>query len=140
MTRGEKLQRFIDHLGLSKLGFAKSIGVSSTVINGIVNDSNNAGHKVLAAIKRAYPEFNLDWLLNSQGEMLLPVDVKKQDNSYLQDYLEKLEAQFERLLNQLETKDRQIEKLMDLLGKLDLGESMPWELVRELHQRMAAAA
>ena len=42
---------------------------------------------------------------------------------YLQDYLQKLESQFaemkEMFSSQIAVKDRQIEKLMDLLGKLD---------------------
>jgi transcriptional regulator with XRE-family HTH domain len=47
-------------------------------------------------------------------------------SAYLMEHLTNLEEQFQRLLTQLDTKDkqlevkdRQIEKLMDLLGKLD---------------------
>ena len=38
-------------------------------------------------------------------------------SNYLIEHLTALEEQFKRVLNQLEVKDRQIEKLMDLLGK-----------------------
>lgn len=117
MTKGEKLMKFIDYLNMSKSSFATSIGVSSTVINGIVSDTHNAGHKVLAGIGRKYPDFNMDWYLSDKGEMLLSSEPKPMDKDYLQDYLLKLEDQFKRLLSQLEVKDRQIEKLMDLLGK-----------------------
>jgi succinate dehydrogenase flavin-adding protein (antitoxin of CptAB toxin-antitoxin module) len=39
------------------------------------------------------------------------------NSNYLLEHLTALEDQFKRLLNQLDVKDRQIEKLMDLLGK-----------------------
>lgn len=137
MTKGEKLMKFIDYLKMSKNSFAASIGVSSTVINGIVNDSNNAGHKVLTGITQTYPEFNLDWYLNDKGEMIISKEIKSLDRDYLQDYLEKLEEQFKRLLGQLEVKDRQIEKLMDLLGKPEPATVMSREIIAHPATRFA---
>ncbi|PWJ53914.1 hypothetical protein CLV98_12030 [Dyadobacter jejuensis] len=45
--------------------------------------------------------------------------VNTSSTDYLLEHLTSLEEQFKRLLNQLDVKDRQIEKLMDLLGKLE---------------------
>lgn len=82
------------------------------------------------------------WLMKGEGDMFvqptIPVALNTAPDQYLQDHVKQLEQSFERLASQLETKDRQIEKLLDLLGKLDLGENLPWDLVRQLHQKMAA--
>jgi hypothetical protein len=51
------------------------------------------------------------WKNNTKEEGL------SHDSNYLMEHLTNLEEQFKRLLNQLDVKDRQIEKLMDLLGK-----------------------
>ncbi len=48
-----------------------------------------------------------------------PISEIPNESNYLLDHLTNLEEQFKRLLNQLDVKDRQIEKLMDLLGKLE---------------------
>lgn len=137
-----RLKDLIHALRITNNAFAKSIGRSSTTVQQIVTGRSKPGFELLELIMDTYPNVNPVWLLKGHGEMFLEgtADVVKEDSdsSYLTSYLEKLEEQFKRLMNQLETKDRQIEKLMDLLGKLDLGEKTHWELVRELHQRMAA--
>ncbi|TDB69076.1 helix-turn-helix domain-containing protein [Arundinibacter roseus] len=118
MTTGERFKIMLESMSLSKYAFANKIGVSSTVINGIVNNQNNPGHKVLTGIQKNFPEINTGWLLTGEGDMkAAPEKITERD--YLLEHLIKLEDQFNRLLNQLDTKDRQIEKLMDLLGKLE---------------------
>ena len=121
MTTGERFKKFLDDIGLSKNGLAIKIGVSSTVINGIVKDTNNPGHKVLMAIKEKYPNYNTDWLITGTGRM--KEVTKLPDNDYLMVFLKKLEEDFKQQLaikdQQIAMKDQQINKFLDLLGKLE---------------------
>ncbi|GLU54483.1 hypothetical protein Dfri01_39440 [Dyadobacter frigoris] len=129
MTTGERVSRVLEDLNLSNLAFAQRLGVSSTVINGIVKDTNNPGHKVLTAFKREFPQYNIDWVLNGIGEMKNPVTAMGTD--YLQVYLVRLEEQFKALRDQLavkdsqmQTKDHQIENLQEML-KMAMGKLRP---------------
>lgn len=130
MTTGQRFKQVLEDVGLTNNGFATKVGVSSTVINGIVNDTNKPGNKVLTAMSEVFPQYNTDWILTGQGPM------KKQFQSsgdYLQEHLRNLEKQFaemrEMFSTELSVKNRQIEKLMDLLGKLDVGENTTCKIV-----------
>lgn len=118
MTTGERFKQVLDDIGITNNGFATKIGVSSTVINGIVGNTNKPGSKVLMALIEVYPQYNIDWILTGNGGM------KKStydSGGYLQEHLRNLEKQFaemkEIFSTELAVKNRQIEKLMDLLGK-----------------------
>lgn len=121
MTTGQRFKQVLEDLGLTNNGFAVKIGVSSTVINGIVNDTNKPGSKVLMAMKEVFPQYNSDWILNGDGYMKKAVS---EPGDYLQEHLRKLEESFQRLSQQIEVKDqqiaakdRQIEMLISQLGK-----------------------
>jgi len=145
MNSGERFKLMLDDLKLSKNAFAGTLGVSSTVINGIVSNLHAPGLKVLKAIQNTYPQYNTDWLSTGKGEMKnAKIEGQISSRDYLQEYLVRLENQFKSLIDQLEvkdkqieTKDRQIERLMDLLGKLSLGEDITCP-VYELNYRSAA--
>lgn len=124
----ERIGELVRALKISNNAFSKSIGKSASAVNFIIDGRSKPSYDVLEAICEIYPEVNPSWLLVGEGEMWKAGEaaaVVPPDN-YLQSYLEKLEEQFKRVMNQLETKDRQIEKLMDLLGKLNLGGNTPW--------------
>lgn len=146
MTTGERFSKVLEDLGLSNLAFAQRLGVSSTVINGIVKDLNNPGHKVLSAFKREFPQYNIDWVLNEIGEMKNPVAALGTD--YLQVYLVRLEEQFKALRDQLavkdsqmQTKDHQIQNLQEMLkmamGKLEPATVMSREIITHPATRLA---
>ena len=66
----ERLLEFIEYLGIKKNAFEQTIGVS----NGFVNNTNDRITKrSLDSIKSAYPQLNIDWLINGRGEMILDV-------------------------------------------------------------------
>lgn len=108
-TVGQRTQQLISHLGLTKNGFAQKIGVSSTVINGIVKDSHKPGSKVLDAIKREYPDVSTDWLLTGDGNM---IGTTKKSNDFGYAVIERLELELSELRQvfsqQLTNKDQQI--------------------------------
>lgn len=129
MKTGERFSKMLEDVGLSKNAFAQKLGVSSTVINGIVNDTNNPGHKVLTAIKTTFPQYNTSWLLTGDGEMKNVAPTTSID--YLQVYLVRLEEQFKALRDQLavkdsqmQSKDHQIENLQEML-KMAMGKLRP---------------
>lgn len=134
-----RISKLIAALKMSNNAFAKSLQKTSTTINQIVLGRNKPSYDVLEAICEVY-NVNPAWLMRNEGEMFVQpsAPAAPAPDQYLQDVIKQLEQSFDKLAVQLETKDRQIEKLLDLLGKLDLGEKMPWELVRQIHQKMAA--
>ncbi|MCE7061227.1 helix-turn-helix domain-containing protein [Dyadobacter sp. CY343] len=129
----ERIASVIKTLNMSNNAFAKSINKSSSAVNFMVEGRSKPSFDVLEAILEKYPQISPAWLVTGEGDMSKESSTSKVVNdSYLQDYLQKLEEQFKRVMNQLETKDRQIEKLMDLLGKLDLSENLPCLVLNSL--------
>lgn len=68
MSVKERIIEFIDFKGVSKRGFAASIGKSNSYVNNIVSSIST---DVISVIKENYPELNIDWLITGEGEMLL---------------------------------------------------------------------
>lgn len=125
---GERIKTLIFKTNKNQSSFASSIGVSHTAIGKIVKGGTKPGYAIIDAILKAYPQVNRDWLLEGKGEMFIEtISPDSSPDNYLQEHLRNLEKQFaemrEMFSSQMATKDKQIEKLMDLLGKLDVGEN-----------------
>lgn len=123
-TIGERIKMIIELEKLNENSFSRRIGKSYTAIAKIVKGESKPGFEIIEAVLVEFPNINSDWLIHGTGQMTK--DGQKESSKpgdYLQDYLQKLEAQFaemrEMFSSQIAVKDRQIEKLMDLLGKLD---------------------
>ncbi len=122
---GSRIKELIFKMNLNQTSFAKSVGVSQNAIFKTVTGNTTPRLALIDSILKVYPQVNRDWLLEGEGEMFLnaPVADTPTPDGYLQEHLIKLEKQFaemaEMFRNQLAVKDRQIEKLMDLLGKLN---------------------
>lgn len=67
MSVQERLLEFLKYKHISKLAFASSIGRSPSYVTNIVNTIGPESRKV---IEIAYPDLNMTWLLEGQGEML----------------------------------------------------------------------
>jgi len=68
-------QRFkvvIDALGLTRNKFAKELDMASTQIYSVINGRNAPSHKMYAAIVKAFPNVNINYLLVESGEPLKP--------------------------------------------------------------------
>ncbi|KAB7728049.1 hypothetical protein F5984_20050 [Rudanella paleaurantiibacter] len=118
-TSGQRTMLLIESLGLTKNGFAQQIGVSSTVINGIVKDEHKPGPKVLEGIKARYPQVSTDWLLSGTGDML----TKNGDSASFGDQvIERFEVEMKNLremfTQQLSAKDNQIAGLQRTIDAL----------------------
>jgi hypothetical protein len=66
-TVKERLKEFILYKRITVQKFEKSIGVGNSFVNSIV--SGIGGDKLYRIIKE-YPELNIDWLLNEEGDMI----------------------------------------------------------------------
>lgn len=64
----QRLKEFILHKQITVQNFEKSIGVKNSFVNSIV--SGIGGDKLYRIIK-VYPELNIDWLLEGNGNMLV---------------------------------------------------------------------
>ena len=63
----ERLNQYLDAKRYTKTDFGKAIGVSSAYVSSIRQDISN---DKIAAIRKAFPDLNTDWLLYGEGEML----------------------------------------------------------------------
>ena len=106
----------------SQTMFASQIGLQRSALSAAINGNklyltNNLFMKVCAA----YPDtFSLDYLLTGEGSLLLnPENEKPEPNVSINDKLiGMLKSQLDLLREQLQAKDRHIEKLLDELREL----------------------
>lgn len=122
-TVNERFQSLIKVLGMNVYSFSKSVGKSHTSIQNIVESRSKPGFEILELVLKTYPTLSRDWLIMGEGEMFKATE-KRPTNSnveYLQVYLKDLEDKFNRLIDQYDVKDRQIEGMQRtidvLLGK-----------------------
>lgn len=143
-----RIKELIFKLQLNQTSFAKSVGVSHTAIFKTVSGETQPRFSLLEAILKAYPNINKSWLLDGEGEMFVNTKSQATEGAYLQEHLLKLEKQFaemaEMFRNQLAVKDRQIEKLMELLGKpecvIETGVERKHLFTAELQEKVLATA
>ncbi|ASF44206.1 transcriptional regulator [Capnocytophaga endodontalis] len=62
----ERILKFIDYKGISKLSFYREVGLS----NGFLDKNKSVGTDNLVKILKSYPEIEPLWLLLGEGEML----------------------------------------------------------------------
>lgn len=71
LTGQNKINLILDHVGIKAPTFAKHIGVKYQRILDIQNGKvKNISAEVASRIIDAYPQFNIEWLLTGEGEML----------------------------------------------------------------------
>ena len=71
LTGQNQLPLILDHVGIKAPTFAKHIGVKYQRILDIQNGKvKNISAEVASRIIDAYPQFNIEWLLTGEGEML----------------------------------------------------------------------
>lgn len=106
----EVISLILKELGIKAPTFANNIGLKYQRILDIQSGKTKKVSTIVAdAIIEKYPQFNRTWLLTGEGDMLsadAPASTGSGDRSVI-----------ERLLSQLEEKDRQIAALIELLKK-----------------------
>lgn len=71
LTGQNKINLILNHVGIKAPTFAKHIGVKYQRILDIQNGKvKNISAEVASRIIDAYPQFNIEWLLTGEGEML----------------------------------------------------------------------
>lgn len=71
LTGQNKINLILDHVGIKAPTFAKHVGVKYQRILDIQNGKvKNISAEVASRIIDVYPQFNIEWLLTGEGEML----------------------------------------------------------------------
>lgn len=117
----DRLNAFIEHLGVSTSAFEKKCGLSNGYVR---NFKGNLGGKKLEDILNAFPQLNREWLLFGNGSMLSdsenqlenPMEEKPEDDSMVHKLLLIVESQrkdIETLIQLIREKDAKIADLME---------------------------
>lgn len=69
-TTGKRLKHLRIQKGLDVEGFAKVLGVKASAVYGLEKDANKPSFETIANLTTAFPDLNLDWLINGTGPML----------------------------------------------------------------------
>jgi len=113
MTIGQRVEIFINNLNIRQLDFAAKIGCSPSYLSQIIQGKKGrgVGIEMVSSILKAYPELNPKWLIEGLGDMYL---ANGKENTNENDMMLLKENEF--LKKQLEEKDKQISKLLNLLS------------------------
>lgn len=88
-----RLKLLIKTVGLNSTTFSEEIGLTNNVtILRIVKKGNSPSYKVICMIKSRYPNLDLNWFLNNDGEMWLDKNIweKEEDESEENEQLDRL--------------------------------------------------
>ncbi|MEC5394254.1 helix-turn-helix domain-containing protein [Bergeyella sp. RCAD1439] len=72
MSLNERVTQIIAYSGLSASVFADTIEVPRATISHIASGRNKPSLDFLMKVKEQFPEIGWDWLINGEGDMLLP--------------------------------------------------------------------
>jgi transcriptional regulator with XRE-family HTH domain len=67
----DRIIALMRHMGMSQKNFAEEICISPGTLSSIFSGRNNASLNTLNNIHERFPEVNMDWLLNGNGEMFV---------------------------------------------------------------------
>lgn len=113
LTVGERLDLFIQSLGLGRYQFEMKCGLSQ----GYVNNIRNSPHPdKLKRIANVYPELNIEWLMIGRGEMLH----SKESGLYkmVEAHHKMVEAKMEIEQNKRNALEERLQEITRLLNKL----------------------
>ena len=67
----DRISALMRHMGMSQKNFAEEICISPGTLSSIFSGRNNASLNTLNNIHERFPEVNMDWLMNGNGEMFV---------------------------------------------------------------------
>lgn len=70
MKTAERIDIFINKLGLSRVDFCKSVSYSYTSLSSALQRQSDIGEDLLVKIKNKYKTLSLNWLILGEGEMI----------------------------------------------------------------------
>ena len=112
----ERLNKIIEHEGLTVSGFAKKIGVADQSIRGIVvQRRNKPGFDIIEKIIHTFEWLNADWLITGRGEMVKTNKQEQCSGNKIPNTNEYIN-----ILSYLKEKDEKIEQLIEEKTELKL--------------------
>lgn len=66
----QRIREFINSLGVNDNQFAKSIGITQSVIASMFSRNTEPSSKVIVSILNAYANLSAEWLMRGEGEMI----------------------------------------------------------------------
>ncbi|CAG2532968.1 Phage repressor protein C [Maribacter dokdonensis] len=69
-----RIDKFIQHLGVSYNEFERSINAGRGSVSGAIKNDRNLGSHIVESILRKHTELSADWLFRNKGEMLISTD------------------------------------------------------------------
>ena len=67
----DRINAIMRHMGMSQKDFANEICISPGTLSSIFSGRNKPTLNTLNNIRERFPEVNMDWLMNGNGEMFL---------------------------------------------------------------------
>lgn len=67
----DRISALMKHMGMSQKNFAEEICISPGSLSSIFSGRNNPSLNTLNNIHERFPEVNMDWLMNGNGEMFV---------------------------------------------------------------------
>jgi transcriptional regulator with XRE-family HTH domain len=107
LTISQRLRLFLDDLGIEQQEFADALGISRQVVSNAINGRTKYPKSdFLILLMKAYPQFNIYWLLTGEGEMFTTSENYNLNN-------EKLKLENAELKNELIKAQNRIIDLLD---------------------------
>lgn len=66
----QRIREFINSLDVNDNQFAKSIGITQSVIASMFSRNTEPSSKVIVSILNAYANLSAEWLMRGEGEMI----------------------------------------------------------------------
>ncbi len=114
----QRLQRFMDHMGLSAYQINKDAGLAKGLITNAISKGLGLTSGTLEALLNTYPQLDANWLITGRGDMLLQNDAgssRQTSQNHIQD-LQQLQDSCVELVRQIQAmKQRHEAEQADLL-------------------------
>lgn len=70
-TINQRVKRMLKYYNLTENSVADRLNISQTTLNSALNSKkDNLNSKIIAGIRKIFPDVDIDWLLTGEGEML----------------------------------------------------------------------
>lgn len=115
-TIRDRIKLIIIKTSLNDNAFAKRIGVTQSVIASMFKRETEPSAKVIVNILHSFPEISAEWLLRGLGPMLLSDsrEVRSENSNNKNTNINDSQT-MSKLLSMLEEKDKQINKLLEII-------------------------
>lgn len=118
IEQGMRLEQLLLYLDLSQTAVAQIIGQSQSYVSQMSKGSRRISRKLLQFIAKNHKEVNVGWLLNGEGEMILPKTEKNNDvvrepeAAYNTDPFTLLRREMNEMKERIHTLEDQVQGLM----------------------------